>query len=98
MALPVLSPEKICIVQHDESVKEAAKRFSNEHKLGVKHEKYVEDELSKSIQYKQERRQVLRKILRRKFATEKKSMLFLVLLLSKQRSPSTILILLIGYH
>ena len=64
--------EKICIVQHDESVKEAAKRFSNEHKLGVKHEKYVEDELSKSIQYKQERRQVLRKIIKEKIRNGKK--------------------------
>ena len=78
--------EHSCIVQHDESVKEAAKRFSNEHKLGVKHEKYVEDELSKSIQYKQERRQDLKKFLRKKFATEKKLMLFLVLLLSKHKS------------
>ena len=64
--------ENLCIVQHDESVKEAAKRFSNEHKLGVKHEKYVEDELSKSIQYKQERRQVLRKIIKERIRNGKK--------------------------
>ena len=62
----------MCIVQHDENVKEAAKRFSNEHKLGLKHEKYVEDELSKVIQIKQGRRQALRKVIKERSRNGKK--------------------------
>ena len=64
--------ENLCIVQHDENVKEAAKRFSNEHKLGLKHEKYVEDELSKVIQIKQGRRQALRKVIKERIRNGKK--------------------------